>query len=204
VLCPNEKTELQPVTVESHYGQTVVLDQCPDCGGIWFDNFELFRARQGEAKRIEQLNVDCLRAPISIEQTELRCPRDNARLVQFSDYLFPKDLILARCPLCNGFWLNRGEFVKYQRYRQKRQDANKPKEILVEDNPVDREIIKAFEENRTSDSSLLLGRLAKFLSTPLDASGHPQSPDQLSEKENNALSLIMTALTLVLRFLIRI
>jgi Zn-finger nucleic acid-binding protein len=205
LICPNEKIEMQQVKAESHYGQTVILDQCPGCGGIWFDSFELYMAKQGQAGKIELLNVDCLQASSLIENSELHCPRDRTTLIRFSDPFLPKDLILARCPACNGFWLNRGEFLKYQQYRQTRQASNKPKEITIEDNKFERDIVRVFEENKTKDSTELLGKLGSFLSMPLNSvNWQPQEREKLSDKEKNALDLIMTALTLILRLFIRI
>jgi Zn-finger nucleic acid-binding protein len=203
LICPNEKIEMQQVKTESHYGQTVILDQCPGCGGIWFDSYELYMAKQGQAGKIELLNVDSLQVSSVIENSEIQCPRDRTKLIRFSDPFFPKDLILARCPACNGFWLNRGEFLKYQQFRQIRQESNKPKEIIVEDNKFERDMIRVFEENKTKDSTELLGKLGSFLSTPVNSvSWQPLEPDKLTDKEKNAFDLIMTALNLILRLFI--
>lgn len=203
MICPNEKIEMQQVKTESHYGQTVILDQCSGCGGIWFDSYELYMAKQGQAGKIELLNVDSLQVSSVIENSEIHCPRDRTKLIRFSDPFFPKDLILARCPVCNGFWLNRGEFLKYQQFRQTRQESNKPKEIIIEDNKFERDMIRVFEENKTKDSTELLGKLGSFLSTPVNSvSWQPLEPDKLTDKEKNAFDLIMTALNLILRLFI--
>ena len=53
MFCPNEKARIHQVAVPSHYGQQVIIDQCEKCGGIWFDAFELFKVKQGEAQEIE-------------------------------------------------------------------------------------------------------------------------------------------------------
>ncbi len=205
MLCPNENREMQPVKAESHYGQTVVLDQCPGCGGIWFDSFELYMAKQGQADKIELLDVDSLQSSSAIQKSDLLCPRDQSKLVHFSDPVFPKDLILARCPVCGGFWLNRGEFTKYQHYRQERQEANKPKEILIEDGKFERDVARVWQENQTKDPTEMLGKLGSFLSTPVDTlSWRPLEPEKLSDKEKTAYSLITTALSLILRFFVRI
>ena len=47
--CPNDSTEMCQVKIEGHYGQPILLEQCKECGGIWFDEMELFSARHGEA-----------------------------------------------------------------------------------------------------------------------------------------------------------
>jgi Zn-finger nucleic acid-binding protein len=205
MLCPNENTEMQPAKAESFYGQTVLLDQCPECGGLWFDSYELYMPRHGEANKLDLLHTDLLKSPSPVQNTKLLCPRDRNQLTLFSDPFFPQDLILARCQVCNGFWLNRGEFVKYQKYREVRQSLNKPKEIIVEDNQFERDLISVFEQNKARDTVEVLGKVGRFLSTPVDAvTWRPQEPEKLSDEEKNAYDLVMTALSLILRFFIRI
>ena len=60
MICPNDKIEMHKVTVMSHYDLPVDLDQCPSCGGIWFDRAELYTAKYGEAAKIETLEADSL------------------------------------------------------------------------------------------------------------------------------------------------
>ena len=132
-------------------------------------------------------------------------PKDRSPLARFIDPFFPQDLILARCQVCSGFWLNRGEFVKYQKYREDRQALNKPKEVIVEDNTFERDLIRVLEQSKAGESVEVLGKVGRFLSTPVDVmSWRPQEPEQLSEKERNAFDIIMTAITLITRFFIRI
>ena len=78
MFCPNENIEMHQVRIESHYGQPIILEQCNKCGGIWFDESELFRAKQGEAEEIELLDSEILRNPSKIEKSVLICPRDHA------------------------------------------------------------------------------------------------------------------------------
>ena len=118
MICPNDGAGMRQVKVMSHYGQAIVLEQCAKCGGIWFDESELYRAKQGEAARIEMLDVEELRSPAAIQNASLLCPRDGAVLSRFQDRYFPGDIILERCPSCNGVWLNRGQFTRYQEYRE--------------------------------------------------------------------------------------
>jgi Zn-finger nucleic acid-binding protein len=202
MICPNDSVEMQPVKAESHYGRTVMLDQCPGCGGIWFDRFELYSVKQGQAEKIELLNGDSLRAPSVMGNSDLLCPRDSAKLVHFQDRFFPKDIIIARCPVCSGFWLNRGEFIKYQEYRQSLQQ---PREITAADEKLGREIARILAEHKTGQADDALAKLGKFLSTPMDSTTwQPLEPEKLSEKEKNAIDLIMNALLAVLGFFIRI
>jgi len=110
---------MHEVKIVSHYGQPIIVDQCEKCGGIWFDESELFRAKQGEAEKIEVLNTEILRTPSAIENSSLICPRDQTAMNRFTDKYFPQDVVLVRCPLCHGIWINRGTFTKYQQFRQK-------------------------------------------------------------------------------------
>ena len=197
MICPNDGTEMKQVKAESHYGQTVILDQCPGCGGIWFDHFELYKAKQGEADKIELLDGNSLRTSTSIENRELVCPKDRVKLVRFQDVLFPKDIVIARCPVCNGFWLNRGEFTRYQQYRQ---TLVMPRELTPEDEKLTREMERILAEHKTGDTMDALGQVGKFLSTPVDpATLQPLEPEKLSEKEKNAYNTIIGALLGVLR-----
>ena len=193
---------MRQVKVEAHYGQWVVLDQCPGCGGIWFDYFELYMVKQGQSDEIELLDADILRIPSEIGNSDLVCPRDQTKLVRFIDPFFPKDIIIVRCPVCNGFWLNRGEFTRYQKYRQ---GLQRPREVSIADEKLERDIERILAQHKTGDSVDVLGKLGRFLSTPLDSNTwHPLEPDKLSEKEGNALNLILNVLTVILRIFIRI
>jgi uncharacterized protein len=181
MICPNENIEMQPVKVESHYGQSVILDQCPGCGGIWFDKLELYELKQGQADSLEALNVDILRSPSLIENSELTCPRDHAKLIQFIDPYFPKEIIIERCPVCDGLWLNRGELTKYQKFRQKRMIEG---ETNTADAKLGQDVEYILEQNITGGAADSLGRLGRFLSTPLDSTTwRPLEPEKLTEDE---------------------
>jgi Zn-finger nucleic acid-binding protein len=136
VLCPNDNSEMHQVKIVSHYGGPIIVDQCETCGGIWFDQSELFRAKQGEAEEIEVLNTEMLRTPSVIEDSTLLCPRDQAAMTRFTDKYFPQEIVLVRCPSCHGIWLNRGTFTKYQQFRQKLM----PKKKSLEDERLEKSI----------------------------------------------------------------
>ena len=200
--CPNDQSELRRVTAASHYGQPVILDQCPTCGGIWFDHFELYEAKLGQADTIELLDPDILRTPSVVSNAGLRCPRDRTNLVRFTDLLFPKDIIIARCPACNGFWLNRGEFTRYQRYRE---SFKKPGEAGSRDEELEQEIERLLAEHKAGTTPGSLENLGRFLSTQLDpVTWSPLDPDQLSDKEHGAFNVVINAVSLLLRLFIRL
>lgn len=200
--CPNENIEMQQVKLKSHYGQTVILDQCPKCGGIWFDHLELYSVKQGQAETIDFLSADTLRTSSLIENSDLHCPRDSAKLVNFKDAYFPEDIILARCPACNGFWVNRGEFIKYQDFRQ---SFKKPRETTKADETLGQDIERILSEHQTGEVTEILGNLGKFLGTPMDSmSWQPLEPDHLSEKETSTINMTINILFVLLRFFVPI
>jgi Zn-finger nucleic acid-binding protein len=202
VICPHENIRMNPVKVESHYGQTVIIDQCPECGGIWFDHLELYSVKQGQADKIELLDVNILRDSSVLGTSELLCPRDRNKLVRFSDPFFPRNIIIARCPLCNGFWLNRGEFSKYQQYRESLQQ---PQIITAEEEKLSRDIEEILTPHKKGDNTDVMVRLGNFLSTPVDSmTWRPLEPERMTEKEHAAFNMVINAVTILLRLFIRV
>jgi len=200
MFCPNENARMHQAAVPSHYGQKVIIDQCGSCGGIWFDAFELYKVKQGEAEKVEELDSDLLRASSDIDNPPLLCPRDQTELFQFEDPKFPTGIILARCPTCQGFWLNRGEFTKYQ---QARHELTLPKEKSPEDLKLDEEVKRLLESHRAGSGEDVLGEVGKFLSAPVDSQAFfsLDSSRGLTE-EGNTLDSILNILVVLLRLFI--
>jgi len=165
MLCPNDNTEMRQVKIVSHYGGPIFVDQCEECGGIWFDQSELFRAKQGEAEKIEILNTEKLQTPSTIGNSTLFCPRDEGAMHRFTDKYFPKDIVLVRCQLCHGIWLNRGIFTKYQQFRQKLMPPKKS----TQDEKMKTQLKASYKNGRLTGTR---GRLLEFLSTPLEIYEH--------------------------------
>jgi Zn-finger nucleic acid-binding protein len=168
MFCPNDNAEMRLVKILSQYGGPIFVDQCQRCGGIWFDESELFRAGQGEAEKIESVNAGMLRSPSAIESFPLVCPRDQGTMRRFADNHFPEDIVLVRCEVCHGFWLNRGVFTKYQQFRQ---ETMPPKKIIpyegMKGGGVEDEWGPSYEEAGPTQT---WERLAEFLSVPMKIS----------------------------------
>ena len=202
MICPNEHSKMHQVVVHSHYGQPILLEQCEKCGGIWFDEMELYRAKIGEAEKIEVLNRELLQESADIKNSKLFCPREGAELHQFTDKNFPQGIILLRCPVCNGFWLNRGEFTKYQKARQ---ELLKPKERTEEEKKFDEKVQQLLELHRNGKSNDTLKNLANFLSTKLDENTlRPiESTDTSTAAEKTANTILDVITTLLSFFLFK-
>lgn len=65
---------IRHVKVLSCYDQPIDLEQCEKCGGILLDESELYRARQGEAEKIEAMSDKCLHNPSITSNEVLTCP----------------------------------------------------------------------------------------------------------------------------------
>ena len=102
------------VAAPASVGYWVLLDQCPQCGGIWCDRWELYPVTAAGADQIDRVDQEALRQPTPVENRQLECPRCRARLRQFRDPSLPRDAHIARCPNCDGVWLNRGELRRFK------------------------------------------------------------------------------------------
>lgn len=94
------------------------LDDCPNCGGIWFDD--------GELKKLQNLTD-----PLSIQSLEGKasplagaapperenklCPVCNERLTPYR-YMYTSDIELDECDNCFGVWVQEGELAKMEAY----------------------------------------------------------------------------------------
>jgi len=112
-------------------GRVVVLDQCPSCGGIWFDQWELYQTDDREVEKLDPVDANALRLPVPLSEKAPLCPKCNNALSRFTDPLLPSDAHILRCPSCQGLWLNRGEFRKFKKLRRERL-SSQPKPLPPE------------------------------------------------------------------------
>lgn len=196
MICPNDNAVMHEAKIESHYGLPIIIDQCSECGGIWFDRSELFMARSGEANKIDLIDPVILSAPSVIQSSKMACPRDGAALIRFSDKFFPEDIILVRCPVCGGIWLNRGQFVKFQKVRE---ELKRFRETRSQDDKLEENIKQIMTANRSENSVVTLDNLGRFLNTPVD-NINPFAMDNAKEQTgaHRAVDIIMNVLSLIL------
>lgn len=103
---------MRQVSAWARSGYFLVLDQCPQCGGIWCDRWELYSLDAEQARQIDAVDTarlhDQWHAPAGAGQ----CPRCTSELTPFSDPAVPPDARIERCPVCDGMWMNRGELAR--------------------------------------------------------------------------------------------
>lgn len=116
---------MNEVRLDSHYGQDdIAIEQCPNCGTLWFDALELQRTKRGEAATIDtQFDSKVYQnSPHSKHQTH-KCPIDSTSLEPLTGLHIAEDLAIETCPTCQGILLNPGEFFAFQgEAKQARQD----------------------------------------------------------------------------------
>lgn len=120
---------MNPVTARANPGSLIELDQCPSCGGIWCDRWELFPVQPGEAERLETLDHELLRSRRPARRENLYCPRCTAPLASPADPLLGPDLRLRRCLRCDGIWLKRGQLSRYKRWQEKIREKKLPRDV---------------------------------------------------------------------------
>ena len=127
MICPLCQETLQKAVF---YG--VEIDFCPTCLGLWFEEDELRLAKDEKDKNINWVDIDLWKekekfqvSPSFAKASEGKfhqklCPFDRLPLyeVQYGD----SDIKVDVCNLCQGTWLDRGEFKKIIKYLQKRKD----------------------------------------------------------------------------------
>lgn len=107
--CPHCRTPMTEVTARANTGYLILLDQCPTCGGIWCDRWELFPLSAEEALRIDRIDEKRLADLIPMPTSDGTCPRCALPLKPFRDPSLPADSRVERCRRCDGMWFNRGE-----------------------------------------------------------------------------------------------
>lgn len=123
--CPHCACAMREVAARARTGYLILLDQCPQCGGVWCDRWELFPLTAEDAVRIDAVDNARLRQPSHTPETPGRCPRCTAPLQPFRDPMLPHDAHIERCRVCDGMWMNRGELSRLkQRTPPTRPPAN--------------------------------------------------------------------------------
>lgn len=194
--CPECGGSLKKVYAEANYGRYLLLDQCQNCGGIWFDRWELYFLKEDEANRLDPVDREMLFCLLSFVKGSGLCPECKVDLEPFKDPNLPKDAKIERCPQCNGLWLNRGELKKYKEHKavlRKRQ----------QDLPQQRQTLIAGDEKKRLEALQNLGKALSTRVTPqINVSPALNSPE--IEPAELAKDLVFVILQALLRLVLKI
>lgn len=103
--CPRCGLKMKKVFINQR-DLVIAVDHCIECEGYWFDSEELNSVVEDSENLIDGRTEELLK-----EGEHLTCPRCNVEME--TQYMF--DVIIDRCPECNGIWLDRGELFQVQK-----------------------------------------------------------------------------------------
>ena len=102
--CPRCQAALRAQT----FG-TVTIDLCDTCGGHWYDAGELAQIREmPPTERPHTPPEACGPRWVDSKSREVLCPRCRVALAT-ERFGYTSDLVLDRCGICNGMWVDAGE-----------------------------------------------------------------------------------------------
>src|SRR5687768_3614584 len=110
--CPNCATPLKRKDFDG-----LVLDTCPTCAGVFFDEGELadLRGRGEHMMATVDDEIQPEAAGSVAPASEKSCPGCGAKMGQFR-YLYSSPVILDSCDQCGGVWIENGELKQMHHY----------------------------------------------------------------------------------------
>ena len=105
--CPRDNVEMNHRDLDS-----VVFEECPQCGGIWIQQEELRKAKDMADPDLGWMDFEIWREEDRFQPhlSELTCPVDNIAMVSIK--YGETAVLIDYCPQCRGIWLDRGELEK--------------------------------------------------------------------------------------------
>lgn len=102
--CSNCKNGLKKITYKD-----VELDQCLNCGGMWFDGGELRKVKEREDELLRWLDIDLFADTKQFTggYSSMVCPKDGNSLYEIS--YDNTDINVDVCNVCKGVWLDKEE-----------------------------------------------------------------------------------------------
>ena len=112
MICPRCGGNFEKVNYES-----VILDRCASCKGIWFDIFEVetLKKIKGSAEVDIGAGSDSLPDEEDDDGRDLICPNCQTQMTHMAD-TYDADLFYHKCPVCYGVWFDAGKFRHYREH----------------------------------------------------------------------------------------
>ncbi len=108
LICPKCESAMEKVEYQS-----VVVDRCRDCGGLWFDNLEHEKLKLLEgSESIDSGDPEVGRKYDKVDR--IRCPVCHTAMVRMVD---PKQrhIHFENCTACSGVFFDAGEFADFKK-----------------------------------------------------------------------------------------
>ena len=123
--CPNKNCKHQELKEMLVAG--IKVDYCPNCFGMWFEKGEFESAKNSKDMSLRWIDIDLWKDKklFDAKHSHRTCPKDRSLLYEVS--YGDSDVKIDVCNLCQGIWLDRGEFKKMLAYLQ----AKNKKELMA-------------------------------------------------------------------------
>lgn len=117
MLCPLCKIYLDRAIFSG-----VEVNYCPCCLGLWFEKEELRLAKDVKDRKLRWLDIDLWREKekFKISPGQKLCPW--CRLPLYEVEYDHSSIRIDLCNICQGIWLDRGEFKKIIQYLKEKAD----------------------------------------------------------------------------------
>ena len=157
MLCPRCNGSLFTSSKDS-----VEIEVCTDCGGIWLDADELKTITEQARAEVDSHGTPKVEDTVSSvqESSDMKCPKCNDVSLNAFIYAFDSGVELDRCPQCSGLWLDKSELEQITAYMIKSDNCPMADALQT----------RGQEEGVLSRYSSFFKYLAKFLMQ--DARGH--------------------------------
>ncbi len=127
--CPSCRVSMTIVVSHQVYGQHLELDQCPRCGGVWFDDLEIYTVHPEALKELEHIDIGGFVQLQSQADTSLSCPRMHGSLEEFAHEKFAPYVEMNICHECHGVWVHHISLSSFVGGRDARRRENAEKEM---------------------------------------------------------------------------
>ena len=105
--CPQCNIHLQRRAI-----QTVEVDECVNCKGIWFDTDELRKAKDETDADLRWMDFDLWKHPERFHVTSKPIPCPDCAVDMAAIEYDTTGVEVNSCPKCEGVWLDASEFEK--------------------------------------------------------------------------------------------
>jgi membrane associated rhomboid family serine protease/Zn-finger nucleic acid-binding protein len=150
--------------------KSAVIDICPSCRGMWFDSGEFvdFVSALAETQKVPNVHTPLfeprhVETPEKLDEAKRLCPRCSLTMQKFN-YAYDSNIMLDRCPSCNGIWTDSGEAQRVARHLKCNPEVTQLGRTLVQGNPGLRELNDLVEFGETFRRLILMPKIVLPLS----------------------------------------
>lgn len=116
--CPNCGELLTPINVATTGGQ-ITVDHCLNCGGTWFDPYEINRLKIEDVHKIGW-HLTIKKNDIPWGKMERLCPKDFHELKIEKPDIIKENVSIERCHVCHGIFISQENLLKVKMAQQEK------------------------------------------------------------------------------------